>query len=88
MAQEEIRVTRLNRRHCEERSDEAIHSFFALQDGLLRFARNDGAGTVVVLHKPYAALACALLQNSARRSASRKVAGLASGEVATVIEAP
>ena len=28
-------------RHCEERSDEAIHSFVARQDGLLRFARND-----------------------------------------------
>ena len=32
------------RRHCEERSDEAIHSFFAWRDGLLRCARNDGAG--------------------------------------------
>src|SRR5882757_4132535 len=30
------------RRHCEERSDEAIHSFFARRDGLLRSARNDG----------------------------------------------
>jgi hypothetical protein len=29
-------------RHCEERSDEAIYSFFARRDGLLRFARNDG----------------------------------------------
>src|SRR6476659_2459971 len=29
------------RRHCEERSDEAIHSFFPRQFGLLRFARND-----------------------------------------------
>src|ERR1700742_2310517 len=28
-------------RHCEERSDEAIHSSFAWKDGLLRFARND-----------------------------------------------
>src|SRR5258706_2569516 len=28
-------------RHCEERSDEAIHSFFAWLHGLLRFARND-----------------------------------------------
>ena len=44
-------ITRANRaagmrlhvhRHCEERSDEAIHSFFARPDGLLRFARNDG----------------------------------------------
>ena len=32
---------KLERRHCEERS-EAIHSFFARQDGLLRCARNDG----------------------------------------------
>jgi len=31
------------RRRCEERSDEAIHSFFARQDGLLRCARNDGS---------------------------------------------
>jgi hypothetical protein len=30
-------------RHCEEQSDEAIHSFFARRDGLLRFARNDGS---------------------------------------------
>src|ERR1700710_859442 len=29
-------------RHCEERSDEAIHSFFSWRHGLLRFARNDG----------------------------------------------
>jgi hypothetical protein len=28
-------------RHCEEQSDEAIHSFLVPQDGLLRFARND-----------------------------------------------
>jgi hypothetical protein len=26
------------KRHCEERSDEAIHSFFTLQDGSLRGA--------------------------------------------------
>jgi hypothetical protein len=31
-------------RHCEKRSDEAIHSFFPWQDGLLRGARNDGEG--------------------------------------------
>jgi len=30
-------------RHCEERSDEAIHSFLPWRDGLLRFARNDGS---------------------------------------------
>src|SRR3979490_428814 len=34
---------KLDRRHCEERSDEAIHAFFARRDGLLRFARNDGS---------------------------------------------
>jgi hypothetical protein len=28
-------------RHCEERSDEAIQTFFAPHYGLLRFARND-----------------------------------------------
>jgi len=36
----------LERRHCEERSDEAIHSSFARRDGLLRFARNDGKCSV------------------------------------------
>ncbi len=30
-------------RHCEERSDEAIHSSFTRRHGLLRFARNDVA---------------------------------------------
>jgi hypothetical protein len=30
-----------SRRHCEERSDEAIQ-FFSWLSGLLRFARNDG----------------------------------------------
>jgi hypothetical protein len=34
--------THVEQRHCEERSDEAIHSSFARLDGLLRFARNDG----------------------------------------------
>src|SRR5882757_4515774 len=34
---------KLECRHCEERSDEAIHSFFTRRDGLLRFARNDGS---------------------------------------------
>jgi hypothetical protein len=34
---------KLGSRHCEERSDEAIYSFFARLDGLLRFARNDGS---------------------------------------------
>jgi hypothetical protein len=33
---------KLERRHCEERSDEAIHSSFTRRDGLLRCARNDG----------------------------------------------
>src|SRR6266702_2052452 len=36
-------------RHCEERGDEAIHSFFARHYGLLRFARNDG---VIHQHTP------------------------------------
>jgi hypothetical protein len=33
---------KMPRRHCEERSDEAIHSSYTWRDGLLRFARNDG----------------------------------------------
>src|SRR5260370_10795888 len=32
----------LERRHCEERSDEAIHCHFCCGCGLLRSARNDG----------------------------------------------
>jgi hypothetical protein len=31
-------------RHCEERSDEAIHVAAQRKNGLLRFARNDGEG--------------------------------------------
>jgi hypothetical protein len=34
----EIAKSYLDCRHCEERSDEAIHTFFARQDGLLREA--------------------------------------------------
>jgi hypothetical protein len=37
-------------RHCEEHSDEAIHSFFVLCHGLLRFARNDGPGLFDILN--------------------------------------
>jgi hypothetical protein len=33
--------THAGQRHCEERSDEAIHPFSRRQDGLLRSARND-----------------------------------------------
>jgi hypothetical protein len=36
----------VNLHNCEERSDEAIHSFFAGLDGLLRSARNDVEGSV------------------------------------------
>ena len=32
---------RFNLRHCEERSDEAIHRAAKRKNGLLRFARND-----------------------------------------------
>ena len=39
----------VSRRLCEERRDEAIHSFFARRDGLLRFARNDGLAHFRVL---------------------------------------
>jgi hypothetical protein len=35
-------------RHCEEQSDEAIHSFFPWRDGLLCFARNDGSGPLKI----------------------------------------
>jgi len=46
------RVKQRRRRHCEERSDEAIHSFFTRQDGLLRFARNDGRGSMDCFAEP------------------------------------
>ena len=36
-------------RHCEERSDEAIRSFFTWRNGLLRCARNDGLRTPCTL---------------------------------------
>jgi hypothetical protein len=36
----------VSRRHCEEHSDEAIHSFFVRLHGLLRFARNNVLGVV------------------------------------------
>ncbi|MDH7640771.1 alpha/beta fold hydrolase [Sphingomonas oryzagri] len=38
-----------NARHCEERSDEAIHMRGARSDGLLRYARNDGERDVLIL---------------------------------------
>jgi hypothetical protein len=41
VSRREIEIPYLERRHCEERSDEAIHSFYARRDGLLRSARND-----------------------------------------------
>src|ERR1700733_1273443 len=57
-------------RHCEERSDEAIHSYllsFLLIHGLLRFARNDGLATT-----------CALaIRNLITVSSTEKYSGLA-----------
>jgi uncharacterized protein len=44
-------------RHCEERSDEAIHAASAEEPptyGLLRFARNDGAGNQTIGNEPHA----------------------------------
>src|SRR6266480_1715234 len=35
-------------RHCEERSDEAIHGATKRKHGLLRFARNDGGGSALL----------------------------------------
>jgi hypothetical protein len=37
----------ISTRHCEKRSDEAIHSSFTPRDGLPRFARNDDLSTVI-----------------------------------------
>ena len=36
-------------RHCEERSDEAIHGATQSKNGLLRFARNDGVQSITVV---------------------------------------
>jgi hypothetical protein len=48
-----------NDRHCEERSDEAIHSFFAPRYGLLRSARNDvDRGNDVRIHLRILAARC------------------------------
>src|SRR5450432_303317 len=52
----------MSRRHCER--SEAIHSFLARHDGLLRFARND---------MPYLILRSALLRASRRIAASPDV---------------
>ena len=41
-------VKQRRRRHCEERGDEAIHSFFPRREGLLRCARNDGHGSALL----------------------------------------
>ena len=49
-------------RHCEERSDEAIHSSFVRRDGLLRCARNDGC---IQLRIPAARCARVVLELSA-----------------------
>ena len=42
----------VNDRHCEERSDEAIHPSSRAEDGLLRFARNDGNNYRFVRRRP------------------------------------
>src|SRR5258708_28693045 len=59
-------------RHCEERSDEAIHSFFARRDGLLRFARNDGVQT---RHRGPAARCARAVQKPSARSRAQGTPG-------------
>jgi hypothetical protein len=59
-------------RHCEERSDEAIHSFFARRDGLLRFARNDGVQTCF---RALAARCARAVQKSSARSRAQGTPG-------------
>src|SRR5438132_1675837 len=56
-------------RHCEERSDEAIHSF--LWHGLLRWAGNDGEG--------YTVIACDKREAFAQGSAATKQSILSCG---------
>src|SRR5882757_1245212 len=40
----------VNLHNCEERSDEAIHSFLLWHNGLLRCARNDGVSSPLASH--------------------------------------
>src|ERR1700687_402040 len=52
----------VSQRHCEEQSDEAIHSFFLLY-GLLRFARNDVGVGCLKIESPHTSLR---LRNASR----------------------
>jgi hypothetical protein len=53
-------------RHCER--SEAIHSFFARNDGLLRFARNDGHNFAFSRrHSPEVCIDLVLFENRGRR---------------------
>ena len=62
------RTRRHIRRHCEERSDEAIHSFFPPRDGLLRFARNDVDGYEFAFSRRIAPELCWKLPPSNQRA--------------------
>ena len=65
-----------HQRHCEERSDEAIHlSLDSLPDGLLRFARNDGENPID--RHPEGAASSAALEGRRPRSILRGSQGLA-----------
>jgi len=62
------RVAPTHQRHCER--SEAIHSFFARRDGLLRFARNDAVKCVSAFSRRVAPEVCVMLrlfENRGRR---------------------
>ncbi|MDE3175124.1 MAG: error-prone DNA polymerase [Pseudomonadota bacterium] len=82
-------------RHCEERSDEAIHAFGDLtpdvrsrRHGLLRFARNDGAGedSSGKLHRRHAAMAGDIRAAHAVRLGLRQIGGAREEEMRRLTE--
>jgi hypothetical protein len=80
-----IRFSNSPDRHCEERSDEAIHSFFVPPHGLLRFARNDGKTRVLDLaaHIARVLLEIFALENRGRREDRVRAAPAVSRAICT-----
>ena len=74
----------ISRRHCEERSDEAIHSFFSRRHGLLRFARNDGGYTLAFSRRIAPELCWKLFALSKQRAQGRPGARCTRGLVCNV----
>ena len=71
---------KMESRHCER--SEAIHSFFARRDGLLRSARNDGFNTPTLLFE------IGIENFHGRRCAPSPLVGEGWGEGARSIDSP